>query len=1029
MTPERWQRTRELFDAALERSRSEADAFLRGECAEDSELLSEVRRLLDAQERTGPLDHPLVDHPLVQWATGGGVTVVPPVFAPGQLVAGRYRIVRYLSKGGMGEVYEAEHPLLPDHVALKTLLPGIAGDDSMIARFKQEIQLARKIGHANVCKTYDVEWHECEGAAHGRILFLTMELLAGETLYSRIKRDGRMPAAEALPLLEQMADALDAAHRCGIIHRDFKSSNVMLVPAGSGLRAVVTDFGLARSVSTGNESTATMTKNVPGTLDYMAPELLTGSVATFGSDIYALGVVAYEMVTGSVPFAGETPLAAAFLRARKPVPSPRTLVQDLDATWERGILRALDPDPGRRFSAVREFPKALRGEHVAKPRDTRRKLLAVAGMAGLLAAGWLGWRTWSTHRNQPPPEAARLYQQGVDDIHAGAYFAATKALDQAVRLAPGYSPARARLAESWLEFDLPEKAAREFLPVRRQNNTALPELDQLQIEALDLTLTGEFSGALAKYEAMRKLAGADAADLDIDLGRAYEKAGKPDSAIAAYRRAAEGPRHSAAAWLRLGVIYSLRKKTVESEEAFAEADRSYQISSNMEGLTELTLQRGVAANRSSRYPDAAALLRKALEHAHEAGNLQQEISAKLTLANVTYKAGDSALAESLAREALSTAQANQMESLIIRGFISLGSAYLGKGDLQGAEQHYRDARALALRTNSARLAALSQYNLANVYDRQHRSEDEIREAKDALRYFQANRWVQETFGCLVLLGRAEQYRGNFAAAVDSFQKLLDESTRAQDRANISKAQEGLGNALADQQKYPEALLHYQEFLNSSTDALHAGYASLDCAITLVRLGRAAEAPPHFARAEQAAGQYAELRQPLARYRAEMSLSLKEWAETIRGTKAALAGIGNLNPRTEADLTRLQGLAMLRSGDRRAAIQKCETAFASAQKLQDAGELLVTRLALLESRLAARDAANVKAVFQELEPGLSAHPESRWYALSLMARFDRQYADRAKQAMGELETLWGRDAFAQYAKRPDVKEIVSASLAR
>ena len=268
MTPDRWQRARKVFDTVIEQSPSEADAYLRAECAGDDELMSEVRRMLQEYQRTGTLDHP-------PWDLTPPFSVPPPVFSPGQLVAGRYRIVRYLSRGGMGEVYEAEHPLLPDHVALKTLLPAIASDEAMIARFKQEIQLARRIAHPNVCKVFDLEWHEAEGAAGSTILFLTMEFLQGETLSSRIHRDGRMNAAEALPLIEQMAEALDAAHRSGVIHRDFKTSNVMLVPSGSGVRTVVTDFGLARGIRTDSESTATLTNNVAGTLAYMAPELLT----------------------------------------------------------------------------------------------------------------------------------------------------------------------------------------------------------------------------------------------------------------------------------------------------------------------------------------------------------------------------------------------------------------------------------------------------------------------------------------------------------------------------------------------------------------------------------------------------------------------------------------------------------------------------------------------------------------------------------------------------------------------------------
>uniref|UniRef100_Q01QI7 Serine/threonine protein kinase with TPR repeats n=1 Tax=Solibacter usitatus (strain Ellin6076) TaxID=234267 RepID=Q01QI7_SOLUE len=1017
MTPQRWPLARKLFDAAVKLGPAEADAYLRAECGDDAELLSEVRAMLEEHRRTGALDRPAWDFtPASPPSVPSGAA---PVFGPGQVVAGRYTIVRYLSRGGMGEVYEAEHPLLPDHVALKTLLPAIASDEAMIARFKQEIQLARKIAHPNVCKVFDLEWHPAEGST---ILFLTMEFLPGETLAARIQREGRLRPAEALPLLQQMADALDAAHRSGVIHRDFKTSNVMLVPGAAGIRAVVTDFGLARGVTTAAETTATLTNNVAGTLDYMAPELMNGSVATFRSDIYALGAVAYKTITGSLPFAGEAPLAAAFLRARKPIPSPRTLVPDLDPKWEHAILRALDPEPGRRFSDVREFPRALRGEPVsvtvALPTLTRRKVVAAVCVVAALAAAGIGWRTWSRSRTQPGPEAARLYQQGVDDIHAGAYFAATKALDQAVQLAPAFAPARARFAESWVELDLPEKALREFLPIRRQDTSSLSTLDQLQIEAVDRTITREFPAAVEKYEQMRKVT--PSAELDIDLGRIYEKAGKPDNAIEAYRRGAEGPSHSPAAWLRLGVLYAQRKKLTESDAAFAEAERRYQQSSNLEGITELTLQRGVAANRASRFPEAAALLRKAMEHAHDAGNLQQEISAKLTLANVSYKAGDTDLAETLAREALATAQTNQLESLTIRGLINLGTSQIGKGDLKGAEQRLQDALALALRTNSTKFVAQTQLNLASLHDTLHRSDDQIREANQALAYFQPNRWVQETFSGLTLLGRAELYRGNFAAAIPPFQRLFDEASKAGDSPNMARAQEALGNAFADSEMYPQALENYREFLRLSADDPQLNsYAALDCALTLSRLGRAQEALPELARAE--AAKLTRLRISIPRARAEMALMLNNWREARDRARSTLAE-GNVNPPAILDLTRILGLALLRSGDRKAGLQKCEEALALANKLNDVGSLVDTRLALIEALLANRDSARTLAVFHELEPLLASHPETRWRAYGLMSHADPQYAGRAKEAFTQLDSLWGHDAFLRYLSRPDFQEL-------
>jgi len=1007
-----------LFDYAVERSPSEADAYLRDQCAGDSELLSEIRGMIEEHRRTGTLDRPL-------WAPAAASPPRPPVFSAGQVVAGRYRIVRYISRGGMGEVYEAEHRLLPDHVALKTLLPAIAADEAMIARFKQEIQLARKIAHPNVCKLFDVEWHQQEGTT---VYFLTMELLQGETLSAHLQRHGRMSAMEALPLIGQMAEALHAAHHSGVIHRDFKPSNVMLVPSPEGVRAVVTDFGLARAVGTESGTTVTLTKHVAGTLDYMAPELLKGSPASFRSDIYALGLVAYEMVAGALPFARETPIAAAFLRAQKPIPSPCVLAPDLDSRWGNAILRALDPDPGRRFAEVREFPKALRGEPVsvtvALPSLTRRKALAAGCAVAALTAGGFGWRTWRQHRNQPSPEAARLYQQGVDDIHAGAYFAATNALDQAVRLAPGFAPARARLAESWLELDLPEKAGREFLPIRRQDNSSLPRIDQLQIEAVDLTITREFDGAVAKYEQMRKMAGGAAGDLDIDLGRAYENAHKDDSAITAYRRAAEGPRHSPAAWLRLAVLYGRRNKVAESNAAFAEADRRYGQISNMEGITELTLQQGATASRLGNYKDAAVLLHKAIDYAHDTGNLQQEISAKLYLANASYAAGDADLAQALARKALDTAEAHQMEELTIRGLYNLGAASFLKGDYKGAEPYFTNALGLALRAGSSRRAAFCRLYLASLYDRLHHPEEQVREAKEALAYFQPNHWSKETFQGLELIGRGEQYQDHFEEALSSLQLLLDNAGKAGDRTFIAAAHEDLGDLLSVQENYPQALPHYQELLSLNTDELRAGYAVLDYAVTLAMLGRSPEALPWFTKAEEAAAKHPALLPDLIQCRAEMSLSRNEYSNVIESTRSAAAKIAGQAPRTEVGLLRLLGLALLRSGDRQAGLKNCQAAFAAAQELGDPGELLDTRLALLEALLANRDFVGAASVFHDMEPALATHPESRWRALALLARSDRQYADRAKEALGQLETLWGQDALTFSLKRPDVQQLVA-----
>jgi serine/threonine protein kinase len=176
------------------------------------------------------------------------MTSATSVLRPGDVVASRFRIVRYLAQGGMGELYEAEDLELRERIALKTILAHIAANDRSIAMFKREVHLARQVTHPNVCRIYDIFRHES-------IVLLAMELLHGETLADKLRREGPFATAAVLPIVRQMAAGLTAAHRAGVVHRDFKSQNVMLVPAtggDKGTRAVITDFGLARRHAQGD---------------------------------------------------------------------------------------------------------------------------------------------------------------------------------------------------------------------------------------------------------------------------------------------------------------------------------------------------------------------------------------------------------------------------------------------------------------------------------------------------------------------------------------------------------------------------------------------------------------------------------------------------------------------------------------------------------------------------------------------------------------------------------------------------------
>jgi tetratricopeptide (TPR) repeat protein len=329
----------------------------------------------------------------------------PRTFQPYEWVAHRYRVNRFLARGGMGEVYEAEDTELHIRVALKTLRAELSHDDALLWRFRREIALARRVTHPNVCRIFDLGFHD---SPRGRVAFLTMELLDGESLSRRCAR-GRLSADEALPIVEQLAAGLQAAHAFGIIHRDLKSDNVMLVPSPTGgpVRAVITDFGLARS--TEGPLASQDSGRLRGTPAYMAPEQVLGAKIKPAVDIYALGIVLYEMLTGSLPFQGDSPMATALLRlTRSPAP-PRRIAPEVPARWEAVILRCLEREPERRFAAVSDVPRALLGEGVRPPAPKKPLMLLGALLfAGVLAATGTWWRT---HRRSSParrPSVAML---------------------------------------------------------------------------------------------------------------------------------------------------------------------------------------------------------------------------------------------------------------------------------------------------------------------------------------------------------------------------------------------------------------------------------------------------------------------------------------------------------------------------------------------------------------------------------------------------------------------------------------------
>jgi serine/threonine protein kinase len=307
--------------------------------------------------------------------------------APGEKVLERYEVRRFIARGGMGEVYEAFDPLLDEIVALKTLAPTVLDDDRAALRFKEEARLARRVSHPNVCRILEFGLH-LRRTATGEpesIPFLTMEFLSGETLAARIARRGRYLTDEALPLVRQIAAGLRAIHYAGIIHRDLKSENVFLVadPRG-GERVVLMDFGLARAVGGSLLTTwPQLPPGIAGTVDCMAPEQIQGARVGPAADIYAMGVLLFELLGGRRPFVRVAPS----VRLLNEAPRLSTVSPGVARPWERAVATCLERRPEDRFPSI----DGLLGALTSGAAPPRRRGRLAATVVALLAATALAW--------------------------------------------------------------------------------------------------------------------------------------------------------------------------------------------------------------------------------------------------------------------------------------------------------------------------------------------------------------------------------------------------------------------------------------------------------------------------------------------------------------------------------------------------------------------------------------------------------------------------------------------------------------
>ena len=362
-------------------------------CELCQELLNEAVHALATAPTAG-----FVDGEEVVWST---------TFRPGTVVGQRYVIRQFIARGGMGEVYEAFDQELQERVALKTVTATACDNPSAVRRLKAEVQLARRVSHPNVCRIYDFGTHVT--ATGSQVSFLTMEFVAGVTLGKQLRQSGALPVEEARALGRDLLLGLKAAHDAGVLHRDFKSDNVILRQDGSRAQPLILDFGLARALDHEAQQSSISNQGLVGTFAYIAPEQLEGKPFSTASDVYSFGLVWFEMLTGELPFKpSSSPALPALERLTRPVPAPSSKNPLVPAELDAIVLACLRRSSTDRLQTAGEVLARLDALSTQRP-PPRRPALAPWTIAALLAAGALYFvlgtrdQTRSASANEPPP--------------------------------------------------------------------------------------------------------------------------------------------------------------------------------------------------------------------------------------------------------------------------------------------------------------------------------------------------------------------------------------------------------------------------------------------------------------------------------------------------------------------------------------------------------------------------------------------------------------------------------------------------
>jgi tetratricopeptide (TPR) repeat protein len=1016
MTARRWEKIKAVFDSALEAAPEDRPSYIENACGGDHELRQEVARLLVEFEKSGSFLEPLAGP-------------FQGALSPGELLAERYRVVQILGRGGMGEVYEADDQLLNERVALKVLRGDLSYDQSLARRFQSEIQLARKVTHPHVCRVFEAGVHEFAGQSRPPLLFFSMQLLQGETLAARIQRAGPLAAKEAFPLIVQMAEGLQAAHNEGVIHRDFKSANVMI----SGGRAVITDFGLA-GLEPGRNLGATAGSvsagmRIAGTVAFMSPEQMSGDPITASSDIYSFGVVLFEMATGRLPFAGDHIVQAAIQRVRGQVPSIRETTPDIDSRWESAIRRCLEVDPNHRFRKASELA-ALFQERSWRPPPiywSRRKWAQFTAVAALpLAAGAVYWR-WLRLPYQPTPEALAWYERGVEALRSATFEAARRDLEKAVSSDPLYAPAYASLAAAYSDLDSSERAKDTMLQaITAAQDKRLGKVDTLRVEALRYVISRNFERARPLMEQLCSTAtDREQAGCYVDLAWLAWKRQDTAAMIPPLEQALKlNPGHAGAKlWMAFAVERQGRKELAQT--LFADAEALFQTASDYDGVVETLLQQSISLARANRPEEAAVLINRGMAVAASTGDLHHEVQLRLALALAYRTMGQTEKSQQIAEAAVKTAVEDRMDQPAAVGLLDLGNAYFQRDEPEQAERYFRQGLDFASRSRARFSEARAQLSLGSLCSRYDRPTEVPQFVRPALTFFRGAGYQRESMQAVLVLGGAQETLAEFAEAEKTDREAIQLASQLREAEQAGLAHFFLGSVLMKVGRWPESIAEMDRAIGLFGDVrggYRAAFAFVARARLRARMGNFDVAGTDLeqarTRVEKLEGRQAGLRAQLVLVRAEMAAYQLHWPETGRLAREALGFNGGIEETVDAQL--LAGLTQIYSGSLQSGIAACRQAIRGAKNKTLPYVGAMGSLALAEA-LSTKNRRDEAGPFGEQALAFF-EPLHNWEVIWRCHRVlqgDR-HASLARTALEQWKRLWPEGELASYLARPDLK---------